>query len=998
MLQALNSLQSFTADHKPAMALNLDSSADAQSTPVHTQLAELVGWACDTLDNSGRYGVSFRCDRAGRLFVTPSLDAETFFTDATGTCRVDDPDSAAFLEAHADANLGYGFPVRVDHRGFITPLLYCDVAASRTSEGWQVTKQPARRPRLHRRVLIEAGYDTASADRITEFVERTTFRSLRDCLEQTARVIGVDPDALIDGPLRVLNGQALPRPGWHRTPVLFPLDPPDFHRGLRTELQRLPDVYAASQARNALTAVIDQRPRRGRPANIPVQEVLPLSEDLLPVTDSVIGAPFAVAEAPPGTNRMALIADAIATLAADGNTVLFVTPNATFLQHLCGRLQAFLARQERWIITLGKTDLRDRLLATIRTQRRRRTQVSAESAATADLRIDGFRRGFTQLRSTLEPLRRGQDLWSRRQKARLALAAQVPRPWVGLLELDFPIPQSREQLNQLRTRALALAEPLGGRAVSRLLRRGGGGADEERDELLAALQSALARVPPDKRRLIPSAVVTVAESPEAPRVLAQAFDALAQILDHRRAVIAERQAAEAVLQASTSHDLDEQIVDAHERVVVACRDQFRRRMRDTLSVVLTGGEARINAALDCLEEHAAKVANGEESETDASAAARQIAALAKGFPIWTALAKDVPAMLPLVGGLFDMVVIDDADRLPAPAMLPLLFRGKRALVVGVSQGLKREDSRSDGLVLAASVGHAPKHTLTVNNRSHPLIVEYLSETFHEGKLHARVPFAAMRQQFPTLVMGMHWHDVGPHAELGYETELSGAVSLLYAWDEAGLFSDPRPRTIGIVTPQRDRVEMLARNLEGMMPVNLPMERVALGTPERFHGVAVDLMLILPGIDRETPPAQAERLANDRALYQGAVAAARVGVHVVASAAACRAAGGMIADLYRHACYPDANPDLTEGSALPGNPRLRLAALLDHLNLCFRPEGTGFKVYSRFGGTYLIGIAAAGEFDEPDAAPDGDPTVVIMIEAQEILRTPQRVLRRLERLV
>ena len=107
---------------------------------------------------------------------------------------------------------------------------------------------------------------------------------------------------------------------------------------------------------------------------------------------------------------------------------------------------------------------------------------------------------------------------------------------------------------------------------------------------------------------------------------------------------------------------------------------------------------------------------------------------------------------------------------------------------------------------------------------------------------------------------------------------------------------------------------------------------------------------------------------------------------------------MIADLYRHACYPDANPDLTEGSALPGNPRLRLAALLDHLNLCFRPEGSGFKVYSRFGGTYLIGIAAAGEFEEPDATADGDPTVVVMIEAQEILRTPQRVLRRLERLV
>lgn len=56
------------------------------------------------------------------------------------------------------------------------------------------------------------------------------------------------------------------------------------------------------------------------------------------------------------------------------------------------------------------------------------------------------------------------------------------------------------------------------------------------------------------------------------------------------------------------------------------------------------------------------------------------------------------------------------------------------------------------------------------------------------------------------------------------------------------------------------------------------------------------------------------------------------------------------------------------------------------------------MYSRFGGTYLIGIAAAGEFAEPETAADSESTVVMMIEAQEILRSPQRVLRRLERLV
>ena len=981
------------------MALSAhDEAVDPRTEAERETLSTLVGWARDAVANSGRYGVSVRCDRDGPLFAAPWRNAETFFSNSSGIASIDgDADIGPFLDAMAGTPLCYGYPVRVDRRGLITPLFYCDVTVEKDGNGgWTVRKAPHRRPRLHRRLLVEAGFDRASADRITDFVEHTGFDSLPDCLAQTARVLGVKADWLRSDGLDVADATPL-RPGWYRTPILFGSPEPDSHRRLAWELDELEAAYAASQGRTPLHVLLDRVQPRLKPSGAETLAIFPLSEDQPQVIDRASAAPLAVVEAPPGTNRMALLANVIATVAAENQSVLFVSPSANFLEQIAGRLQTILARQERWIMTLGAEDLRQRLVTTLGAHRRRMA-VEGSSRSVDRPSFQQLKKPGTDLRSTMEPLRRGHHLWTTRLRTRLTLSNSVDGNWVILADPEVPLRLSREEAEEWRQTATSLASPRQKSGVSRLLRRGGD--EAPRQNLIDAYRQAVSQVPPDKRARLPLDPATLRDDPDAEQKLADAFEALVHVIELRRAINAERQAMEIVGRAPTAAMLDDQLVTAEEAVVRASRDLFRDAMRRQLAHMLQGGETKIEAFFDAVEERMAR-SDRPDPRADATLA-RQVSALNRGYPIWTARAETVSKMLPLVGQLFDLVIVDDADRLTAPELLPLLLRGRRGVVVGVSQTMQPDQTRTDGLMIAASTPAAVRHTLTANGRSHPLIVEYLSETFHGGRLQPQVDFGALRRGYPPAAMGIQWHDIADDVGPGWETELAGAISLLHDWAEAEIFSVPEPRTVGIVTPQRDRADVLARNLDGMMPADLSLDRVAVGTPERFHGQAVDLMIILPGLTDSMPVEQVERLANDRALYHDAVAAARVGVHVVGNSKICRAAGGMVASLFHYTTFPNASPAVGEGETLPGNPMVRLGALLDYLNLCYRPQGNGFRVYSRFGAIYLVTLTTAAddtpiESEEPPTT-SGAQEIAIPVEAEEVLRSPQRVMRRLERLI
>jgi len=61
----------------------------------------------------------------------------------------------------------------------------------------------------------------------------------------------------------------------------------------------------------------------------------------------------------------------------------------------------------------------------------------------------------------------------------------------------------------------------------------------------------------------------------------------------------------------------------------------------------------------------------------------------KVFTLWLGAFEQVQARLPLKAGMFDLVIIDNAELVDLPAAMGLLFRGKRALIVGHPGEIKR---------------------------------------------------------------------------------------------------------------------------------------------------------------------------------------------------------------------------------------------------------------------------------------------------------------------
>lgn len=67
-------------------------------------------------------------------------------------------------------------------------------------------------------------------------------------------------------------------------------------------------------------------------------------------------------------------------------------------------------------------------------------------------------------------------------------------------------------------------------------------------------------------------------------------------------------------------------------------------------------------------------------------------ALLKVLPCWICGISDVARIFPLVGGLFDYLIVDEASQCFLPSSIPILFRAKHAIVVGDDQQLPNAEA------------------------------------------------------------------------------------------------------------------------------------------------------------------------------------------------------------------------------------------------------------------------------------------------------------------
>ena len=945
-------------------------------------LAELAAWARDAIVLSGRFGLSFRADRQGQVFAAPWRDREEFFSSGRGVASLSTEDDrvGAFLTLSSKARLSYGYPVRVDEGGVVAPLFFCEVRVSaEDAGGMRITKAAGVRPRVHQRLLADAGLDRLSIDAAVARLEHGSFDSFLACIAEACAIMGVDAAPFTGASVASLPGDPIGA-GWYNTPVLFlsPASQPQ-HRGV-AEMDKLPALFDQSPAPTALHALLSREPPGDRPPS-PAFEVFPMTPSMTPVLETCLSAPLSVIEAPPGSGKLAIIANLVASLIADSQSVLYVTPHGTVAEQLANRLQAMVAKREQWIVRLGGAGVRQGLQATIDALKASPPDSSQRPPRKESL--SDLRRQVTAARRQIEPLRKAHHHFTTRQRWRLVLEADIAPQWQSLFDPSHRIHAEVEHLEQLRDEARELA---GGRWMKRAVRGG-----STRERLTRALAEGLEGLPMAARQALVGEIEDQPEGPAGFERLAQGFDQLVRFLQWQKALTNERQAFETLTHTPPADDLDQTIRSAQVDTARTAAALLSGQWRSTLTSDLALSSDQLSAVFDRIDQRTAE--NGKPDEPRDRALAKALITLTQAYPLWTASIDTASTALPLVDSIFETVIVDDAHRLSTAQIMPLLLRARRAVVFG---SLARDDSattlaRTDGFSLAMAAPAAPQQKIVDHVRCHPLIASYLSDTFHDGELSIQVNYAALSDGLPGDILGIRRHDTEGR------DPIEQVVAVLRRFVEAGVFAGTTRRMVGIVTPVATEVGKLSAAVSGALPGTLATDRIVIGAPARFQAQLIDLLIVLPAIADDSPPPHAARLAFNRELYHDAIGATRCGVHVIGHLDVCRRADGYLTALLDRAEPGTATLARFEGDAgtLPAGAWSRLVNLLEQVGLCFRPEGEGYRVYSRFGGDYHVVLIGPGHPPPPD---DGKHGLLIMIDAEELMRSPQRALRRLQRVV
>jgi len=316
--------------------------------------------------------------------------------------------------------------------------------------------------------------------------------------------------------------------------------------------------------------------------------------------------------------------------------------------------------------------------------------------------------------------------------------------------------------------------------------------------------------------------------------------------------------------------------------------------------------ASLNVALKQLR-------RGFENKTQRDEAEKRLSEfiprLLQNFPCWAVTNLSAGSRIPLYPGIFDLAVIDEASQCDIASAIPILFRAKRAAVVGDPNQLKHvskltigKDSilrRRAGLIelddmrysyretslydLFAQTNIISPHLLRETYRSFSEIAEYSNNVFYKGMLRVATDEGGLKVPRGTK-RGIHWSNVlGPVVSAGRSGCVSESeVDAVYEIVHSILVENNFKGSLGVVTPFRQQQTRLQ---DRIFDSNIPFERltqakVNVDTAHGFQGDEKDVMIFSLCSGPDMPRGSLYFVRDSGNLFNVAVSRARAVLHVV----------------------------------------------------------------------------------------------------------------------
>ena len=356
--------------------------------------------------------------------------------------------------------------------------------------------------------------------------------------------------------------------------------------------------------------------------------------------------------------------------------------------------------------------------------------------------------------------------------------------------------------------------------------------------------------------------------------------------------------------------LTDQIKILNDRIEVILPNALRNQMDCHMGLPI-GDELRekFSSLLTALRAISGGLTNDADRDKVFSTLTELLPELLKYFPCWAVTNLSIGSRIPLFAGLFDQAVIDEASQSDIPSAIPILFRSKKATMVGdpyqlthVSKLTVGKDSllrQRSGLMemddlkfsyvdnsiydLFARSRWISPIFLSDTYRSAFEIADYSNRTFYNGKLVIATDDSKLKTP-PGLKPGIHWTEIEStiRAAGGGGCFSLEEVATVYDIIEDLLIKKTYSGTIGIIAPFRNQATRLQDRIFGG---DIPQEKLLhaelhVDTAHGFQGDERDLIIFSLCSGGEMPRGSLGFIRNKTNLFNVAVSRARAVLHVV----------------------------------------------------------------------------------------------------------------------
>jgi very-short-patch-repair endonuclease len=360
-------------------------------------------------------------------------------------------------------------------------------------------------------------------------------------------------------------------------------------------------------------------------------------------------------------------------------------------------------------------------------------------------------------------------------------------------------------------------------------------------------------------------------------------------------------------QSETLEEIDKKIYDIRESLTKCAGNVWRLWMLTQASPVEQSDRAQLQNYLTALK---LNMNNNVFSQQLTVIMNNLSHVAAKYIPCWAVTALSVKGRIPLSSGLFDLLIIDEASQCDIASVIPLLFRAKRAVIIGDPNQLSHitniSKSQDTSLLfkhhippdyfrysysvtslygLAESIAK-PENIIKLrdHHRSHSDIINYSNKEFYENKL--RVATRYDRLFVPAGINpGLYWIAVTGKTEQPKNRSAINYAEAHKVIDELSrlILQDNYHGSVGVVTPFRAQADYIrdriARNTE-LQSVLQSRNNFLVDTVHKFQGDERDVLFFSPVVAEGISKGAINFLCNTGNLFNVAITRARAVLFVV----------------------------------------------------------------------------------------------------------------------